>query len=603
MTGSRALDIEAIVVTPTPSLGHGQKTGSSPPPAISGFTPASQRNSTSSVDGTLFYASGTAASSVTRVDEHDINYRTLSTTRILIAHIGAALSLFLATTDATIVSTSLPTIAKELNASQDQYTWVGISYMLTQTAFQPLYGRISDLVGRKAVLYTSMLIFALGSALCGSAQSISWLIAARALAGVGGGGIVSAVWVITAEIVAPAQRAKWSQALSITWSCSAIAGPLLGGLFSGNTPGSSWRWAFYINLPIGSAALLILSLSLRPLELRRAIDASWYTFCRRFDFVGLGLFMAGTICTVLGFGYTTIDRSSVTTICLISFGIASFVGGGLYETVTRREALFSPTAFKNSTAAIILVIAFLHQFAFNAGTFYLALYFQAVNGLMPVAAGLMIMPYSLGSSLISLPAAWFIGYWQKRSGNMAAQKWVITIGLVLSALGFGLMAALRVDSSRACQILFPLVSGLGLGLLFHAPYQVFTRVLGPEELASGTSAFFLVRFTGATVGLSVAGAIFSDRLAKNAPGGFIIPGANTPTAWTTLKTLEPVTFRTDVLTAVSSSLQAIWIVCAPCLAAACLISIFVRKLSIRSPDDCATAPQKRTPTSQGKENT
>ncbi|KAF8649796.1 hypothetical protein AX16_005562 [Volvariella volvacea WC 439] len=213
----------------------------------------------------------------------------LSTLRLLAAHIGGALALFLATTDATIVSTSLPTIAAELTATQTQYTWVGVAYMLTQTAFQPLYGRFSDLVGRKTVLYASILIFAIGSLLCGLAQSIVWLIAARALAGTGGGGIVSSVWTITAEIVDVQSRAKWSQALSITWSASALAGPLLGGLFSGHNHSHilSWRWGFYLNLPICCVALLVLVPSLHDVQLTKASDASWRALAQRFDFGGL----------------------------------------------------------------------------------------------------------------------------------------------------------------------------------------------------------------------------------------------------------------------------------------------------------------------------
>lgn len=185
---------------------------------------------------------------------------------------------------------------------------------------------------------------------------------------------------------------------------------------------------------------------------------------------------------------------------------------------------------------IILTISFLHNFAFTAGTFYLALFFQvrstsvsyspvsaavtasqAAGGLSPLEAGVRLLPYSLGSSLASMPVAWFIGYWQRRSHSTVSQNWVITSGLFVSTLGFGesrhlhlcdsteprigLMILMREDSPAVLQGLFPLVAGIGLGMLFHAPYQVFSRALKPCELATGTSAFFLVRFTGATIGL------------------------------------------------------------------------------------------------------
>ncbi|KAF8898411.1 amino acid permease ScVBA-like protein [Infundibulicybe gibba] len=503
---------------------------------------------------------------------------------------SAALTLFLATTDATIVSTSLPTIASELKASQIQYTWVGVAYMLTQTAFQPLYGRISDLVGRKNVLYSSMTIFAIGSLLCGAAQDITWLIAARALAGVGGGGIVSSVWVITAEIVEVRQRAKWSQALSVTWSCSAIAGPLFGGLFSGKNV-LSWRWGFYINLPICFFALLVLLVSLHGVCPGKSSAASWCKMAKTFDFGGLCLFMSGTSCIIVGFSFASDNGwSAPSTILLISLGFVILGCGGVYETYTKRDCLFPPSTFRNRTAIIILIITFLHNLAFNAGTFYLALFFQvsfslcssllahehqqtqAADGCTPLEAGIKILPYSLGSSLASMPAAWFIGYWQKRNKDTSGQMWIISVGLSISALGFGLLILMNEHAPTSTQILFPLLTGIGLGMLFHAPYQVFTRALKPQELATGTSAFFLVRFTGATVGLAVAGAIFYARTSSRLPLNLPFQTSGSSIDYSLVNSIEPLTLRSEVLAIVSSSIQSVWTVCSPCLGLAFLVS-------------------------------
>ncbi|KAI0076282.1 MFS general substrate transporter [Panus rudis PR-1116 ss-1] len=427
----------------------------------------------------------------------------ISTTRLLFAHLGAALTLFLATTDATFVSTALPTISSQFHASQIEYTWVGVSYMLTQTAFQPLYGKLSDLVGRKLVLYSSMLIFVVGSTLCGAAQSILWLILARALAGIGGGGIVSLVWTITSEIVEVQSRAKWSQALSITWSCSAVAGPLIGGIFSGQEGALSWRWIFFLNIPICFVASVVLWISLRHVNFQGYERISWNDFTRSFDFVGLLLFMTGSTCIIVGFSLPSLyGWQSPLILLLIIGGLVILVIGCIYEFKTRRDALFPRSGLTDPASVIILIVNFLHNFVFNIGTFYLAIYFQSVQGFTPLHAGLTMLPYSLGSSIASMPTAWFIGYWQRLKADTSGQKLSICVGLALSALGFGLMILLDMNSGRTLQSIFPLIAGVGLGMLFHAPYQVFTRILKPKEIASGTSAFFLVRFTGATVGLA-----------------------------------------------------------------------------------------------------
>ncbi|KAJ7456646.1 amino acid permease ScVBA-like protein [Mycena latifolia] len=457
--------------------------------------------------------------------------------------------------------------------TQNEYSWVGISYMLTQTAFQPLYGRISDLVGRKMVLYCSMLVFSLGSLLCGTAQDVKMLLAARAIAGIGAGGIVGSVWVITAEIVEVRNRAKWSQALSVTWSCSAVAGPLLGGLFSGNHSSNlSWRYGFYMNLPVCLIAFVVLFISLRQVQLGKASNASWRSFISTFDFLGLCLFMAGSSFIVVGFSIASQNGwKAPLTLLLICLGFVILVCGGVYETRTKRDCLFPAATFSDRRTLVVLVITFFHNVAFNAGTFYLALFFQAANGSTPLQAGFKLLPYSLGSSLASMPAAWFMSYWQQRTKSAHGQNWVVSIGLLIATLGFGLLNLLDEESSITAE-LFPLVSGIGLGMLFHAPYQVFTRTLKQRDLAAGTSAFFLVRFTGATVGLAIAGAVFDARAYTRIPPDLLINNGSS-IDFTRLGSLRPLELKMQVLHILATSIQTVWTVCAPCLGLSFLLSL------------------------------
>ncbi|THH09862.1 hypothetical protein EW145_g1715 [Phellinidium pouzarii] len=405
--------------------------------------------------------------------------------RLLFAHIGAALALFLATTDATIVSTSLPTIIADLHASQSMYPWVGVAYAVSQTALQPLYGRLSDLLGRKVVLYTR---------------------------------------------------------------------PLLGGAFSDSSGMLSWRWAFFINLPLGAIASLLLLFSLRNVPFRPASGLTWKDLWLKFDFFGLVFFMCGTIGVVLGF------------------------------------------SFSSQYGCVILVISFLHNFAFNAGTFFLALYYQAVNGSNALEAGMRMLPYSLGSSIASIPAAWFIAHRQRKTKTTAGQKLVISLGLAIAILGFapavvhtGLLTILNERSSIALQEIAPLFAGIGIGMLFHSPYQVLTKALRPEDIASATGAFFLVRFTGATCGLAVAGAVFNGRL-SNSIYPSVLGSASSTIDLRGLSKLQPLLLRQEVLHAVSSAIQSIWIVCAPCLGIALLISPLIKTVSTDSASQELTLP-------------
>ncbi|OCB85219.1 MFS general substrate transporter [Sanghuangporus baumii] len=466
---------------------------------------------------------------------------------LLVAHIGAAMVLFLATTDATIVSTSLPTIIADLHAPQSQYSWVGVAYSVPQTALQPLYGQFSDILGRKA-----------GHLGFSSHLKLSKNIADGAIY----------------------QHIHLYDWLFVVRTCTS---PLLGGVFSDADGILSWRWAFFINLPIALAAWLLLHFSLRNVPHCTATGMTWSKLRRRFDVLGLAFFMCGTIGVVLGFNFSSqYGWVSPATLVPLSAGCVVLIIGSVYEKHTKRDALFPSRMFDNVTVATILIISFLHNFAFNAGTFFLALYYQAVNGSSGLEAGMRMLPYSLGASLASMPAAWSIAYWQRRTKSTIGLKFVIVTGLAVAATGFGLLIALNVHTPVALQEIAPLVAGIGIGMLFHSPYQVLTRALRPEDIASATSAFFLVRFTGATCGLAVGAAVFNGRLSHSDYAKLL--GSATSIDLRALAKLQPLLLREEVLGVVSSAIQSIWIVCTPCLALALLISPLIKVATTESMD-------------------
>ncbi|KAG8964259.1 hypothetical protein FRC03_002026 [Tulasnella sp. 419] len=505
-----------------------------------------------------------SASSVT------LALKPLSTSSLVFIHAMLAMTLFLATTDTHIVSTALPTISAELQGSSTLYSWVGVAYTLTQTAFQPLYAVLGDMFGRKPVLHTSIFIFLLGSALCGAAQSMMWLVLARGLAGIGGGGIVSMVWIVMAEIVSDAERAKWSEALSVTWAASAVAGPLLGGVFSEK---ASWRWGFYLNLPVCGVCMVLLFWLLRDIPLLGPNpNQSWKSKIEKFDFIGLLLLMLGTTTLLLGFNSAAeVGWQKPKTIALLSCGVAGLIIAGAQEILTKQNPLIPPILLRDLSCAIVLFASFFQTFSFTAGTFYLALYYQAVTGASAVKAGIMMFPYALGSALISIAAAQYISITQK-------YKHVVLAGLGTATLGFGLMIMMDHHSGLPIQIIFPLIAGLGMGLLFRSPFTAL-ETSAPKEVRAGlTATFFLVRFIGTCTGLAVAGAMFDSRVRAVLPSEFNLDFSKID--WRSLVHISSPELREQVLAGVSNAISLIWIFCTPCLGVSFFLTFLIKQRPI-----------------------
>ncbi|CCO26242.1 MFS drug transporter, putative [Rhizoctonia solani AG-1 IB] len=408
------------------------------------------------------------------------------------------------------------------------------------------------------------------------------LVIARALQGVGGGGIVTLIWVILEEVAPVKSRHRWNAALSAVWSMSALAGPLMGGVFSDLV---SWRWAFYMNLPVGCAALIAAMLSLSAWHEAPCNKSSIAYLLVHFDWVGLVLLVGGTAALVIGFSLATMEGwSSTLTLVLVFAGIASLILGALYESgifgATRcwgfslganpKHALLAPMLLRTRTAGIILVFSFFQTMSFNAGTFYLALYYQSVHGSSALHAGMQLLPYTLGSSLVSL-----IGFYI--SGKTSAHITIIRTGLGLMATGFGLMIFLDERSGVIVQTLIPLVAGVGVGLLLKTPATALSLAMRGCDVPAVTAGLLLVRFIGTASGVSIGGAIYQSRLAVNLPSDFSLDMSVPNFDYRMLTTLQPESLRNSVLQAVSRSISSIWVVCALCLSIGFFLSLFLKQ--------------------------
>ncbi|KAJ3543829.1 hypothetical protein NM688_g5814 [Phlebia brevispora] len=250
------------------------------------------------------------------------------------------LATFLAALDQTIVATALPTIVEQLQGGQD-YSWVGSAYLLASCALSPFYGKISDIVGRKTVLYPVIVIFLIGSALCGAAQSMTWLVVCRAIQGIGGGGIFQMVNIIIGDIVPLEKRGTFGGYAGALWGIASIIGPLVGGAFTDHV---TWRWCFWVNLPTGGVALVLLffTLHLNPVKHGKTIRQH----VSEFDFLGLLLIVGGVVCVLLGFNQSENAWNSPATIALLVVGGVLIVLAGGWEAYTTRSPIIPPRLFR-----------------------------------------------------------------------------------------------------------------------------------------------------------------------------------------------------------------------------------------------------------------
>ena len=430
--------------------------------------------------------------------------KTLTHKEIMFVLSGLMVGMLLAALDQTIVSTALKRIVEDFNGLE-HYTWVVTAYLLTSTASTPLYGKISDLYGRRPVFQFAIITFLIGSFAAGAATSMTQLIAFRAVQGLGAGGLMSLTFVIIGDIISPRERGKYQGYFGGVWGLSSVAGPLLGGYFSDHAQilgVTGWRWIFYINLPFGIAALIITSISLHIPKVKRE---------HSIDYLGALLLVSGVSSLLLGISVYGPQDGWKTSKTLASLAVALvLILLFIFQESRAKEPILPLTLFKNHTFSVTSVMAFIIGAGMFGAIIMLPLYLQVVKGDSATSAGLKLIPFMIGIVSMSIV-----------SGKMITKhchyKRFPIIGLALMTVGIAMLSTLTATTPFWKLSIYAILIGAGLGFSMQTVVIALQNSVDFRDLGVATSANTFFRSIGATIGVALFGTVYASRLAHNLP--------------------------------------------------------------------------------------
>ncbi|RDW79839.1 hypothetical protein BP6252_04477 [Coleophoma cylindrospora] len=485
------------------------------------------------------------------------------------------LSLFLAALDFTIATTATPTIIDELH-SATAYTWIGSAYLLASAASTPVLAKFSDIFGRKNILLAAVAIFFVGSAICASSNTTTSFIAGRSVQGSGAGGMIILTNICISDLFSMRDRGLFLGLTGVVWSLASGAGPLLGGAL---TEYVSWRWNWWINLPISGFAFGVLYFSLHVHNPR----TSFLQGAKAIDWLGTVLILGLTLMILLGLSLGGIISpwGSPKVVCLIVFGLVIVFVFGIHETRFATNPLMPMRIVQRRSNVASLLVCFMHGFVNMSSWYFLPLYFQAVKEASPLRSGLLILPITVVQAVVSVAAGCFIRY----TGRYLELIW---IGMAGTCLGFGLFIKLGVNSSLVEIVLFQIVAGVGVGLVFQPPLIALQSLVAQEDVAAATALFGFSRSFSTAVSAVIGGVIFQNQMqAHYNELLFILPGDvarnfSGQAAAANVKLIATLTGaeKMAVQKSYAESLSTMWILYSSIAGLGLVLSVFITKQNL-----------------------
>lgn len=489
--------------------------------------------------------------------------------RILVILFALMLGMFLAALDQSIVSTALPTIAGDLH-NLNELSWVVTSYLITSTISLPLWGKLGDLFGRKKFFQLSILVFLGGSILAGLSHSMIELIMFRAIQGAGAGGLMVGSQAIIGDVIPPRQRGRYMGYFGIVFGLSSVLGPLAGGWFTQHV---SWRWIFYVNIPIGICALVAIAIVLK-IPVKRVTH--------QIDYWGMALLSSGVVCLILllTWGGTQYAWSSST---ILDLGLASAVLLAAFCFVEFRaaEPIISMKLFNNRTFSAASAVGFVIGFTMFGSITYLPLYLQVVHGASPTKSGLELLPMVAGMLITFVLSGQLVS----RTGRY---KIFPILGSAVVALGLVSLSRLGPDTAFVYAALGMFVIGLGLGLVMQVLVVAVQNAVPHSQLGTATATATFFRSIGGAFGVAVLGDVFNNRLLHTlratltpAQLGHLVNSQSVAINPEQINQL-PVGPRTLIVDAFSHSLQTVFLFAIPFAIVAFALSWLMKEIPLRT---------------------